>query len=75
MCDVQVAFTELTAEFEREFLEDMAALNVLPPDAITRVSDYVPEIVAYIETILANGYCYEAVRSTAARTQTRGNRF
>ena len=75
VCDVQVAFTELTAEFEREFLEDMAALNVLPPDAITRVSDYVPEIVAYIETILANGYCYEAVRSTAARTQTRGNRF
>jgi cysteinyl-tRNA synthetase len=74
VCDVQVAFTELTAEFEREFLEDMAALNVLPPDAITRVSDYVPEIVAYIETILANGYCYEAVRSTAARTQTRGNR-
>ena len=33
-----------------------------PPlqDAITRVSDYVPEIVAYIEAIQANGFCYEA---------------
>ena len=29
-------------------------------DAITRVSDYVPEIVAYIEAIQANGFCYEA---------------
>ena len=35
-------------------------LNVLPPDAVTRVSDYVPEVVAYIEQIMANGYCYEA---------------
>ena len=33
---------------------------MLPPDAITRVSDYVPEIVAYIEAIQANGFCYEA---------------
>lgn len=59
-CDVQSAFLELTARFEREFFKDMKALNVLPPDAITRVSDYVPEIVAYIEQIASNGYCYEA---------------
>ena len=59
-CDVQEAFTRLTAEFEREFFDDMAALNVLPPDAVTRVSDYLPEIIAYIERILSNGYCYEA---------------
>ena len=26
-------------------------LNVLPPDAVTRVSDYVPEVIAYIEQI------------------------
>ena len=24
------------------------------------MSDYVPEVVAYIEQIMANGYCYEA---------------
>ena len=27
----------LTAYWEREFLEDMRMLNVLPPDAVTRV--------------------------------------
>jgi len=59
-CDVHAAFLELTAHFEKEFFDDMAALNVLPPDAVTRVSDYVPEVVAYIEKIMANGYCYES---------------
>ena len=59
MCDVQADFLRLTAAQEASFFADMAALNVLPPDAITRVTDYVPEVVAYIEQIQKNGYCYE----------------
>lgn len=38
----------------------MAALNVLPPHAVTRVSEYVPEIVAFIEQIIKNNYAYES---------------
>ena len=45
-------------------------LNVLPPDAVTRVSDYVPEIIAYIEQIMRNGYCYEAINRTPTPTPT-----
>ena len=59
-CDVQAAFTQLTARYEADFFDDMASLNVLPPSAITRVSDYVPEIISYIEKIGENGFCYEA---------------
>jgi len=59
-CDVKRAFLELTTDQEASFFADMAALNVMPPDAITRVTDYVPEIVTYIERIFANGYCYES---------------
>lgn len=38
----------------------MEALNIELPDVITRVSDYVPEIVTFIEKIIANGYAYDS---------------
>ena len=41
-------------------MSDMARLHVLPPDTLTRVTEYVPEIVAYIERIVQNGYAYVA---------------
>ena len=31
-----------------------------PPDVLTRVSEYLPEIVVYIERILASGFAYKA---------------
>ncbi|KAJ1964889.1 cysteinyl-tRNA synthetase [Dispira parvispora] len=53
-------FRELAAHWEKDYFGDMAALNVLPPDVLTRVSEYVPEIITYIEQIIANGYAYDA---------------
>lgn len=44
--------------FENDFLLDMTALNVLEPDVLTRVSEYIPEIIKYIERIIQNGYAY-----------------
>ena len=38
----------------------MHRLNVAPADVLTRVSEYVPEIVDYIEKIIANGFAYES---------------
>ncbi|KAI9183894.1 cysteinyl-tRNA synthetase [Blastocladiella emersonii ATCC 22665] len=53
-------FRELAAFWEADFLQDMDALGVRPADVLTRVSEYVPEIVSYVERIIANGYAYEA---------------
>lgn len=38
----------------------MKQLNVELPDVVTRVSEFVPEIVTFIEKIISNGYAYEA---------------
>eukprot|EP00069_Balaena_mysticetus_P010365 bmy_20595T0 len=51
-------FSKLPKFWEAEFHKDMAALNVLPPDVLTRVSEYVPEIVHFIQKIVDNGYGY-----------------
>ena len=29
---------------------------MLPPDVLTRVSEYVPEVVTFVENIIQNGY-------------------
>lgn len=53
-------FAKFARGWEDEFFADMKALNVLSPDVLTRVSEYVPEIVEYIQKIIANGYGYES---------------
>ncbi|KAM5224824.1 cysteine--tRNA ligase, cytoplasmic isoform 2-T2 [Hipposideros larvatus] len=51
-------FSKLPKFWEEEFHRDMEALNVLPPDVLTRVSEYVPEIVNFVQKIVDNGYGY-----------------
>ncbi|KAK4215716.1 tRNA synthetases class I (C) catalytic domain-containing protein [Rhypophila decipiens] len=51
-------YLELSQKFEQRFFEDMDALNILPPDQLTRVTDYVPQIIRFVEKIVANGFAY-----------------
>ncbi|EGT38442.1 hypothetical protein CAEBREN_31972, partial [Caenorhabditis brenneri] len=53
-------FDDLAKTYEKEFLADMARLNVLPVDVLTRVSEYVPEVIDYVKKIINNGYAYAA---------------
>uniref|UniRef100_A0A0N4ZY98 Cysteine--tRNA ligase, cytoplasmic n=1 Tax=Parastrongyloides trichosuri TaxID=131310 RepID=A0A0N4ZY98_PARTI len=54
----QAIFDKLSRKFENEFMEDMKMLNVLQPNVLTRVSEYVPEVISYIQKIIDNGYAY-----------------
>eukprot|EP00002_Diphylleia_rotans_P021842 TRINITY_DN4261_c0_g1_i1.p1 TRINITY_DN4261_c0_g1~~TRINITY_DN4261_c0_g1_i1.p1 ORF type:complete len:633 (-),score=155.01 TRINITY_DN4261_c0_g1_i1:621-2519(-) len=54
------AFNAISMKYEKEFLDSMQRLGVQLPDVMTRVSEYVPEIVAYIQKIIENGYGYES---------------
>ncbi|XP_076591244.1 cysteine--tRNA ligase, cytoplasmic isoform X1 [Chaetodon auriga] len=53
-------FSILPKYWEGEYHKDMDALNVLPPDVLTRVSEYVPEIVEFVKKVVSNGYGYES---------------
>lgn len=51
-------FANLTQEYEKAFFRDMKELNVLLPDEITRVTEYVPTIVDFVERIVENKFAY-----------------
>ncbi|XP_075423775.1 cysteine--tRNA ligase, cytoplasmic isoform X3 [Ascaphus truei] len=51
-------FSQLPKHWEGDYHTDMDSLNVLPPDVLTRVSEYVPAIVEFVQKIVANGYGY-----------------
>ncbi|KXH68415.1 tRNA synthetase class I catalytic domain-containing protein [Colletotrichum salicis] len=56
----QTIFTDLTQSMEKEFFDDMDALNCLRPDVITRVTEYVPQIATFVERIVDKGFAYES---------------
>lgn len=51
-------FTKLTKRYEQRFTEDMNALNCEPPDEVTRVTEYGPQIVDFVRKIVDNGFGY-----------------
>ncbi|KAH8738684.1 cysteinyl-tRNA synthetase [Cryptosporidium ryanae] len=53
-------YLDLAREFETEFFEDMKQLNVKLPDVVTRVSEFVPEIIEFISKIISRKYAYES---------------
>ena len=53
-------FLKVSQEYEKSFMEDMDNLNILRPDIITRASQYIPEIINFIEEIIGNGYGYQS---------------
>ncbi len=51
---------ELTVETARIYDEDVAALGCLPPTEEPRATKHVPQMIAMIETLIANGHAYAA---------------
>ncbi|SPO00733.1 related to cysteinyl-tRNA synthetase [Cephalotrichum gorgonifer] len=74
----QSIFTHLTRSMEDLFFADMKALNVLPPNVITRVTEYVPQIAKFVERIVDKGFAYEAEGSVyfdIAAFEKAGNQY
>jgi len=53
-------FNSHSRKYEREFMEDMEALGIREPDILTRVTEYVPKIIAFVEKIIEKGMAYKS---------------
>ena len=49
---------EITAETTQWFLDDMAAVGALEPDAMPRATQYIAQMIAMIEDLIAKGHAY-----------------
>jgi cysteinyl-tRNA synthetase len=50
----------ITSRFAAAYREDMAALGIAPPDIEPEVTAHIPQIIAMIQQLIANGHAYEA---------------
>jgi cysteinyl-tRNA synthetase len=57
---VNKSIGDFSAKFERAFFEDMDALGVERPEAISRATENIPEMVSLIERLAAQDIAYKA---------------
>ena len=50
----------ITSETIKWYLEDMAALGNLEPNLMPRATDYIPQMINYIELLIKRGFAYLA---------------
>src|SRR5215469_16548085 len=55
-----ISIRELTEETARIYDQDVAALGNIPPTVTPRATEHIAEMVAMIETLIANGHAYAA---------------
>ncbi|XP_023703007.1 probable cysteine--tRNA ligase, mitochondrial isoform X2 [Cryptotermes secundus] len=48
----------LAERYEMEFFEDMASLNIMPPTVVTKVTNFIPQIINFVQKIIDKGQAY-----------------
>src|SRR4249919_3853484 len=58
--ELGVPITTITDKFTAIYREDMAMLGIAPPDVEPHATEHIPQIIAMIEQLIANGNAYAA---------------
>ncbi|KAM5288081.1 putative cysteine--tRNA ligase, mitochondrial [Ctenodactylus gundi] len=67
---------DLARVYEEDFKQDMAALKVLPPTMYLRVTENVPQIISFIEGLVARGHAYSTARGNVYfDLRSRGDKY
>ncbi|XP_066303689.1 probable cysteine--tRNA ligase, mitochondrial isoform X2 [Branchiostoma lanceolatum] len=56
--ELNMEFTHVAQTFANEFKRDMGRLRVQPPTVYTRVTNYMPQIISFVQKIVDRGYAY-----------------
>lgn len=51
---------EISEQYIKEYFDDATALNVTPATVHPKVSEHIPDIIQFIQTLIDKGYAYEA---------------
>ena len=51
---------EVSEKYIKEYFNDAEALNVMKADVHPKVSEHIPEIIDFVQTLIDKGYAYEA---------------
>ncbi len=57
--DQRCSITDITQKYYQKFMEDAALLGIAKPDIQPFATDYVDEMIIYIQQLIANGTAYE----------------
>ena len=57
--DQHCSITDITQKYYQKFMEDAALLGISKPDIQPFATDYVDEMIVYIQQLIANGTAYE----------------
>lgn len=74
--EMKISPASLANLYEEDFKQDMAALKVLPPTVYLRVTENIPQIISFIEGIIANGHAYSTAEGNVYfDLQSRGDKY
>ena len=55
----EVEISQITDKYTKIYNEDMARLNVLPPDVQPKATEFIPEMINLIEDLISKDFAYE----------------
>ncbi len=55
-----IFWRDLVKKYTEEYHRALERLNVLPPSVEPKASEHIPEIIAFIETLIQKGFAYES---------------